>query len=97
MRQWLSFQEHSRRGNAASHPVCRAAVELEGPAPLIEGHCLGDENVDVVERGVATSLVTTDLATAQRKRGPQVDYRHKRTARLVKKGAALSGLPLDQA
>src|SRR5262249_12789967 len=25
MRQWLSFRDHSRRGNAASHPVCRAA------------------------------------------------------------------------
>ena len=26
MRQWFSFQEHSKRGNAASHPVCRAAT-----------------------------------------------------------------------
>src|SRR5579862_6418613 len=28
MRQWLSIQEHFRRGNAASHPVCRAAGDF---------------------------------------------------------------------
>src|SRR5271169_4488016 len=27
MRQWLSFREHSRRGNAASHPDRRAALQ----------------------------------------------------------------------
>src|SRR5437588_5893073 len=26
MRQWLSFQEHSRRGNASSHPDRRATL-----------------------------------------------------------------------
>src|SRR5438105_13932458 len=26
MRQWLSFQEHSRRGNASSHPDRRATI-----------------------------------------------------------------------
>lgn len=30
MRQWLSFQEQSRRGNAPSHPDCRATIERAG-------------------------------------------------------------------
>jgi len=29
MRQWLSFQEHSRRGNASSHLDCRATLKQE--------------------------------------------------------------------
>ena len=29
MRQCLSLREHSRRGNAASHPDCRAAVYVQ--------------------------------------------------------------------
>src|SRR5437868_7266221 len=42
MRQWLSFQEHSRRGNAASHPVCRAATEIRAGEGTGGTGCEGD-------------------------------------------------------
>jgi hypothetical protein len=31
MRQWISFQEHSRRGNAPSHPIAAQQVNRRIP------------------------------------------------------------------
>ncbi len=52
MRQWLSFQEHSRRGNASSHPDCRATDQYpDGRVAVVADHYRLDELVSAFRAG----------------------------------------------
>jgi hypothetical protein len=81
MRQWLSFQEHSRRGNASSHPDRRATLRspytrvavgpYRGRTPKSE-QAIRRAPAGLGEKGARTALPITLLA---KKRSNQQDDR----------------------
>jgi hypothetical protein len=67
MRQWLSFQEHSRRGNAAFHPDCRVAPIREAslnPRRHRGGFLASDPGKGGLTLNIA--LVSTAVSLTQR-------------------------------
>ncbi len=64
MRQWITFGQHSRRGNAASHPDCRAAAEPWSLTSLREK--LIKIGAKVVSHGRYVTFQMAEVAVSQK-------------------------------
>ena len=75
MRQWLSFQEHSRRGNAPSHPDRRATCLFEGISDEVDREA---ENTTERHLGDAVEFkaVSARLRHSAHLIGDEIDRRH---------------------